>query len=82
MNLDDDYWDSEHVVEAAREAFFLGVQMCREMMARFVEQGGDAVTAGSIRANWNPAWGPDPGRPDDADYERVRAAEDPESFIL
>lgn len=33
----------------------------REMVARFVEQGGDATTAQSIRANWNPSWGEDPG---------------------
>lgn len=35
------------------------------MLARFVEQGGDATTAASIRANWNPSWGPDPGRIDE-----------------
>jgi hypothetical protein len=40
-----------------------GAQACREMMARFVEQGGDRVIAGSIRANWNPQWGEDPGVP-------------------
>jgi len=37
-----------------------GAAACREMMARFVEQGGDAATAASIRANWNPEWGTDP----------------------
>ena len=37
--------------ERAEELFVLGAQACREMMARFVEQGGDAVTANSIRAN-------------------------------
>ena len=31
---------------------------------------GDAVTAGSIRANWNPEWGTDPGMIDSAEYER------------
>ncbi len=51
------------VREAAyRESFRVGAQHCREMMARFVEQGGDPVTAASIRANWSPSWGPDPGR--------------------
>lgn len=44
-------------------AFRQGAQECREMMARFVEQGGDAITAASIRANWNPEWGADPGPP-------------------
>lgn len=44
--------------------FQRGAQACREMMARFVEQGGDAVTAESLRANWHPGWGEDPGAPD------------------
>lgn len=35
-----------------------------DVLARFVEQGGDTTTAISIRANWNPQWGKDPGRPD------------------
>lgn len=43
--------------------FMRGAQACREMMARFVEQGGDTSTAASIRANWHPAWGEDPGAP-------------------
>lgn len=43
------------------EAFVDGAQACREMLARFVEQGGDAATAASIRANWHPGWGNDPG---------------------
>lgn len=54
-----EFWPTEERVE---EAFFYGAQACREMMARFVEQGGDAVTAASIRANWNPQWGTDPGQ--------------------
>lgn len=50
-------------------AFRRGAQQCREMMACFVEQGGGptrgvhSMIAGSIRANWNPDWGEDPGRP-------------------
>ena len=51
--------------ERAEEMFREGLQAMREMLARFVEQGGDAVTATSIRANWNPSWGKDPGRPDE-----------------
>lgn len=44
--------------------FTAGLQAMREMLARFVEQGGDHSTAESIRANWNPSWGHDPGRPE------------------
>ena len=47
--------------ERAEEAFRFGAQACREMLARFIEQGGDRQTAASIRANWHPAWGKDPG---------------------
>jgi hypothetical protein len=44
-----------------------GAQAMREMLARFVEQGGDATTATSLRLNWNPSWGADPGPPDEHD---------------
>ena len=50
----------------AINAFVRGAQECREMMARFVEQAGDPVTAASIRANWHPQWGSDPKRPQPA----------------
>lgn len=50
--------------ECAAEMFIEGAQAMREMLARFVEQGGDATTAMSIRANWMPSWGKDPGKPD------------------
>lgn len=54
-----------------------GFLLCREYMARFVEQGGDAVTAGSIRANWLSAWGDDPGPPRRYRFdELVESAED------
>lgn len=43
--------------------FRAGLLACREYMARFVEQGGDRVTAQSIRANWWPSLGDDPGAP-------------------
>lgn len=46
-----------------KTAYLRGLQDMREMLARFVEQGGDATTAASLRANWNPEWGEDPGRP-------------------
>jgi hypothetical protein len=61
----------DRVEEIGKGAFVLGVQACREMMARFVEQGGDAVTAASIRANWNPAWGEDPGKITDVEYDDI-----------
>ena len=47
--------------ERAEEAFVLGAQACREMMARFVESESKAIAA-SIRANWHPSWGEDPGK--------------------
>ena len=43
--------------------FRAGLWACREYMARFVEQGGDKTTAQSIRANWWPQLGDDPGVP-------------------
>ena len=51
----------------AEEMFRAGLQAMREMLARFVEQGGHPdgpVIANSMRLNWNPSWGPDPGKPD------------------
>lgn len=51
--------------ERCEEAFVAGLQAMREMLARFVEQGGNPTIAQSIRANWNPSWGKDPGRPDE-----------------
>lgn len=45
-----------------REGVRRGARECREMMARFVEAQGLHQIAASIRANWNPAWGDDPGR--------------------
>lgn len=43
--------------------FRAGLLACREYMARFIEQGGDTTTAASIRANWWPSLGDDPGPP-------------------
>jgi len=70
----------ERVSEIGVDCFRHGARLCREMMARFVEQGGDAATAQSIRANWNPAWGDDPGAPSDADYDEARDFFDPMKF--
>lgn len=61
---DDNEHDGYVTEERAEEAFRAGARAAREMLARFVEQGGDARTAMSIRANWHPAWGDDPGRPE------------------
>ena len=58
----DDGLDGYVTEGVAEECFVRGLQAMREMQARFVEQGGDAITATSIRANWNPAWGTDPGK--------------------
>lgn len=51
--------------------FRAGLLACREYMARFVEQGGDTATAQSIRANWWPALGDDPGTPRQLAYDEV-----------
>jgi hypothetical protein len=66
--LEDDDGPEGYVTEdRAQELFLGGLQAMREMLARFVEQSGDprdAAIAESIRANWNPSWGKDPGRPE------------------
>lgn len=49
--------------DRAEELFVLGAQACREMMARFVEAQDPAI-ANSIRLNWHPGWGKDPGKPE------------------
>ena len=64
FDYDADPYEGYVPEERADEAFRQGAQAMREMLARFVEQGGDATIAGSIRANWNPNWGTDPGRPE------------------
>ena len=51
---------SQRELDDRHIGFVAGAQACREMLARFVEQGGDPITAASIRANWSPRWGPDP----------------------
>ena len=58
---DDGYYDDERMADAFRA----GAAQMREMLARFVEQGGDQpakVTAQSMRLNWVPNWGKDPGK--------------------
>lgn len=51
--------------------FRAGLLACREYMARFVEQGGDVVVAQSIRANWWPQLGDDPGAPRRLAFDEV-----------
>lgn len=51
--------------------FRAGLLACREYMARFVEQGGHADIAQSIRANWWPSLGDDPGPPRLFDFKEV-----------
>lgn len=48
------------------QRFVDGLVAMREMLARFVEHGGNPVVAHSMRLNWNPEWGPapDPERPE------------------
>lgn len=51
--------------------FRAGLLACREYMARFVEQGGNADIAQSIRANWWPSLGDDPGAPRRLAFDEV-----------
>lgn len=65
---DDGYWSDDEVENKVSTAFVCGAQQMREMLARFVEQGGSDLEkriATSIRANWTPGWGDDPGEPAD-----------------
>jgi hypothetical protein len=57
----DRYFNEDEAADLEYAAFIRGARACREMMARFVEQGGDHVTAQSIRLNWSLSWGDDPG---------------------
>ncbi len=52
-------------VEDAEKCFQSGLQAMREMLARFVEYGGHPEVAQSMRLNWNPSWGKDPGKPEE-----------------
>ena len=49
--------------ERAEEYFVGGLVAMREMLAQFIETQ-DPTMAQSIRANWKPEWGEDPGNPD------------------
>lgn len=62
---DDDFMNGYVTEERAEEFFLAGAQQMRELLARFVEQDGHAALANSIRLNWVPNWGKDPGKPDE-----------------
>lgn len=62
---DSDAYEGYVTEDRAAELFIEGAQAMREMLARFVEQSGqehDKIIAMSIRANWVPSWGEDPGK--------------------
>lgn len=54
--------------------FRAGLLACREYMARFVE-AQDPVIANSIRANWWPRLGVDPGPPRKLDWSELTEGE-------
>lgn len=63
--------------------FRAGLLACREVMARFVEQGGSDIEkkiAISIRANWWPSLGDDPGPPRKLNWDEI-ADEKPDGKI-
>ena len=64
-----------HKREGKIEGFKTGAVAMREMLARFVEQGGLPEIAQSLRLNWNPEWGVDPERP----AKPAPAAPDPQA---
>jgi hypothetical protein len=85
-------WDAQDIVELRRMVpdlgavlthnpvaqvyFRAGLLAARETMARFVEQGGDKATAASIRANWWPSLGGDPGAPRQLRFDEVADEKD------
>lgn len=56
--------------EVHRVYFRAGLLACREHMARFVE-AQDPTIATSIRANWWPGLGDDPGAPRRLDFSEI-----------
>ena len=58
---DDDNFNGERM----EDAFRAGAAQMREMLARFVEHDGHPALAQSMRLNWVPNWGTDPGKQDD-----------------
>lgn len=60
---DGDVMEGYVTEERAQEYFVGGLVAMREMLAQFIEPQ-DPTIAQSIRANWKPEWGKDPGKPD------------------
>lgn len=57
----DDGMDGYVTDDRAKELAIAAAQAMREMLARFVEVDSPTI-AESIRANWIPTWGADPGK--------------------
>ncbi len=53
--------DSGFTEDRVQEIALSAAQVMREMLARFVEVESPTI-AESIRANWIPTWGADPGK--------------------
>ena len=62
--------DEEFVNPTRQVMFRAGLLACREYMARFVESESPSIAA-SIRANWWPSLGNDPGKPRQLRFEEV-----------
>lgn len=62
---------------ATQVMFRAGLLACREYMASFVESENPAIAA-SIRANWWPALGDDPGQPRRLHWNDLYAGEFPD----
>lgn len=58
---DGDGGDTGITEDRAQEMAITAAQVMREMLARFVEAESQTI-AESIRANWIPSWGADPGK--------------------
>lgn len=75
---DEEWYSSDEVAEREGAAFIAGAQQMREMLSRFVETSGlpptnPVILAQSMRLNWVPGWGKDPGKPDDVHIKIDRA---------
>lgn len=57
----DDGMDGYVTEDRAQEMAITAARVMREMLARFVEAESPTI-AQSIRANWIPSWGADPGK--------------------
>jgi len=62
---------------ATQVMFRAGLLACREYMASFVESENSAIAA-SIRANWWPSLGPDPGPPRRLRFDELYEGEFPD----